>query len=179
MHLSMQEPHHCCTAVRRGGEAWRAADSNARPRRIGGTLGSSSASLPTTPSSRSSTRASRPHRYSASASPPSTAASSPAIATIKTAWGTRLIPKDEIDRYLAERTEEPRAPRGRPGRSGRRPTLPPDIVARIRRERRQGATLGEIARGLNRDDIPTAQGGCQWWASTVRAILLRSEQLRA
>ena len=35
----------------------------------------------------------------------------PAIATIKTEWGARLIPKDGIDRYLSERTEEPHAPR--------------------------------------------------------------------
>jgi len=38
----------------------------------------------------------------------------------------------------------------------------------------QGVSLGEIARRLNRDDIPTAQGGRQWWPSTVRAVLIRS-----
>jgi hypothetical protein len=99
----------------------------------------------------------------------------PAIATIKTDWGTRLIPKEGIDRYLAERTEEPRAPRNRAVPAGRRSTLPHDVVDRIRRERADGASLGEIARRLNRDGIPTSQGGRQWWPSTVRAILRRED----
>jgi hypothetical protein len=95
-----------------------------------------------------------------------------AIATVKTEWGARLIPVAELERYLAERREEPRIPPRR-ARSGRRPALPPDVVARIRSEHRQGASLGEVARRLNRDDIPTAQGGRQWWPSTVRAVLRR------
>lgn len=36
----------------------------------------------------------------------------PAIATVKTEWGARLIPAGELERYLAERTEEPWMPRG-------------------------------------------------------------------
>jgi hypothetical protein len=35
----------------------------------------------------------------------------PAIATVKTEWGARVIPAAELERYLAERTEEPRMPR--------------------------------------------------------------------
>src|SRR2546425_13068369 len=58
----------------------------------------------------------------------------PAIATVKTEWGTRLIPAAELTRYLAERIEEPRVARGRPARSGRRSTLPAEVVARIRNE---------------------------------------------
>ena len=42
----------------------------------------------------------------------------PAIATVKTEWGARLIPATEFDRYLAEHTEEPRTPRRRPSPSG-------------------------------------------------------------
>lgn len=99
----------------------------------------------------------------------------PAIATIKTEWGARLIPKDGIDRYLTERTEEPRAPQNRVVPSGRRSTLPPDVVDRIRREHANGLSLAEIARRLNRDGIPTGQGGRQWWASTVRAVLIRAK----
>lgn len=38
------------------------------------------------------------------------------------------------------------------------------------------ARAAEIARGLNRDDVPTGQAGRQWWRSTVRAVLLRSSQ---
>jgi Recombinase len=97
----------------------------------------------------------------------------PAIATIKTEWGARLIPKDGIDRYLTERTEQPRAPRNRVVPLGRRSTLPPDVVDRIRREHTNGLSLAEIARQLNRDGIPTGQGGRQWWPSTVRAVLVR------
>lgn len=99
----------------------------------------------------------------------------PTIATIKTEWGARLILAAEFDRYLAEHTEEPRtARRRRPTRSGRKSKLPSEIVARIRRERAQGSTLAEIARRLNRDGIPTGQGGRQWWPSSVRAVLARS-----
>src|SRR6266508_5794923 len=97
----------------------------------------------------------------------------PAIATVKTEWGARLIPAAELERYLAERTQEPRAPRWRRARSGRRSTLPPEVVARIRREHTQRSSLGEIADRLNRDGIPTGQGGRQWWPSTVRAVLGR------
>src|SRR6266540_4392841 len=63
----------------------------------------------------------------------------PTIATVKTEWGARLIPAGELERYLAERTEEPRVPRWRRARSGRRSTLPPDVVGRIPRERAQGS----------------------------------------
>jgi Recombinase len=95
----------------------------------------------------------------------------PMIATVKTEWGARLIPVAELERYLAERTEQPRMPRRRPSRSGRRSTLPTDVVTRIRSEHAKGSSLAEIAHRLNRDDIPTGQGGRQWWPSTVRAVL--------
>jgi hypothetical protein len=95
----------------------------------------------------------------------------PAIATVKTEWGARLIPAAELERYLAERTEEPRMPRRRRARSGRKSTLPAEVVARIRVEHAQGDSLAEIAHRLNRDGIPTAQSGRQWWPSTVRAVL--------
>jgi Recombinase len=97
----------------------------------------------------------------------------PAIANVKTEWGARLIPAAELERYLAERTEQPRMPRRRATRSGRRSKLPAEVVARIRRERAQGSSLAEIARRLNRDGIPTSQGGRRWWPSTVRAVLRR------
>ncbi len=102
----------------------------------------------------------------------------PAIATVKTEWGARLIPAVELDRYLAERTEQPRAPRRQLRRSGRRSAVPPDVVARIREEHAKGTSLAEIARRLNHDEIPTGQGGHQWWASTVRAVLHASSGRR-
>lgn len=95
----------------------------------------------------------------------------PAIATVKTEWGTRLIPATELERYLAERTEQPRPHAGRIKPRGRRSMLPPEVVARIHLELRNGASLAEIARRLNRDGIPTVQGGRQWWPSTVRVVI--------
>src|SRR6266516_2905861 len=55
----------------------------------------------------------------------------PTIATIKTEWGARLIPADELERYLAKRTEQPRMLRRGAARSGRRSTLPAEVVTRI------------------------------------------------
>ena len=102
----------------------------------------------------------------------------PTIATVKTEWGARLIPAAELERYLAERTERPPAPRRRPARSGRTSTLPAQVIADIRHEHAHGATLAEIARRLDRDGIPTGQGGRHWWPSTVRAVLQRSSTSR-
>src|SRR5437763_1404885 len=95
----------------------------------------------------------------------------PAITTVKTEWGARLIPAAELEGYLAERSAEPRSPRRRAAPSGRKSMLPPEIVDRIRREHAQGASLAGIARGLNCDRVPTGQGGRRWWPSTVRAVL--------
>jgi hypothetical protein len=87
--------------------------------------------------------------------------------------GSRLIPVDELERYLAERREEARATRRR-ARPGRKSGLDRELVARIRSEYASGRTLGEIARQLNARDVPTAQAGRRWWPSTVRAVLVRS-----
>jgi hypothetical protein len=95
----------------------------------------------------------------------------PVIATVKTEWGARLIPKAELDRYLAERTEEPRTQRRRAARTGRERTLPAEVVSRILHESARGVSLADIARQLNRDGVPTAQGGRRWWPSTVRVVL--------
>src|SRR5712691_2936547 len=51
----------------------------------------------------------------------------PAIETVRTEWGSRLIPVDELERYLAERRQEARAARRRPARPGRKPGLEPEL----------------------------------------------------
>jgi hypothetical protein len=102
----------------------------------------------------------------------------PAIATVKTEWGARLIPAAELERYLAERTEEPRTRGRRAGTPGRKPTLAAEVLSRIVHEHARGVSLAEIARQLNRDDIPTAQNGRQWWPSTVSAVLRRRSSRR-
>jgi hypothetical protein len=98
----------------------------------------------------------------------------PYIETLEMPWGTRLIPVDELERFLAERRRKARAEPRPPARPGRRSALSPEVVARIRRERVNGKSLSEIARGLNADGVSTAQGGREWWPSTVRAVLIRS-----
>lgn len=97
----------------------------------------------------------------------------PAIDTVKTPWGQRLIPVDELARFLRKHREPAR---GRPARrlAGRPGTLPRSVVERIRLEYARGRGLSEIARRLTADDVPTAHGGRRWWPSTVRAVLLRS-----
>jgi hypothetical protein len=96
----------------------------------------------------------------------------PVVETIEVEGGRVLIPMDELERYVAERRRRVsprplRAPVGRP------PAVPAEVAERIRGEHAAGRTLGQIARGLDADRIPTAQGGRRWWPSSVRAILLR------
>jgi Recombinase/Bacterial regulatory protein, Fis family len=96
----------------------------------------------------------------------------PYVETIEMPWGARLIPVDEIERLLAER-RRPAKPRPAPARRGRPRGLPKQVVERVEAAHTAGRSLGEIARELNADSVPTAQGGRQWWPSTVRAVLNR------
>jgi hypothetical protein len=97
----------------------------------------------------------------------------PTIDTVKTPWGQRLIPVAELERLLRDYLEPARpAPAPRP--AGRPPLLPQHVVDRVRLESADGRTLGEIARGLTADGVPTAHRGRRWWPSTVRAVLLRT-----
>jgi len=96
----------------------------------------------------------------------------PSLHTVKTPWGQRLIPVAELERFLRDHLEPPRNA-DKPGTAGRPPTLPRRIVERIHLDYARGRSLTEIARTLNNDDVPTAHGGSQWWASTVRAVLVR------
>jgi hypothetical protein len=95
----------------------------------------------------------------------------PSIETVEMPWGARLIPVDELHRLLVERRRPARTQTTPAARPGRPATVAPSIVKRIRAERVAGASLAQIARTLNADQIPTAHGGAQWWPSTVRAVL--------
>lgn len=86
----------------------------------------------------------------------------PFIETLQMDWGTRLVPVDELERFVAERRREAREERRRP-----------EIVDSIRDQHGMGKSLSEIARGLNADGVWTSQGGRQWGPSTVRAVLVR------
>jgi hypothetical protein len=103
----------------------------------------------------------------------------PLIETVEMPWGTRLIPVDELERLLAERRREASAERRPPSHRGRKTVVPAEIVARVRDERARGDSLGKIARQLNADGVQTAHGGHEWWPSTVRAVLVRSNPLKS
>jgi DNA invertase Pin-like site-specific DNA recombinase len=75
---------------------------------------------------------------------------------------------------ISQRTKDGLAAKRAQGvRIGRPRTMPDKVVARIQRERAGGQSLSSIAVGLDADAIPTAQGGAQWHASTVKAVLSR------
>lgn len=98
----------------------------------------------------------------------------PLVETVEMPWGTRLIPLDELQRLMAQRRRPARA-QAKPGTSpGRRSVVAASIVERIRAEHSAGSSLGQIARALNADQVPTAHGGAQWWPSTVRSVLRRA-----
>lgn len=98
----------------------------------------------------------------------------PLIETIEMPWGTQLIPVDELERLLAEHRRGARRQVRPPARPGRRAAVGPNVVERISAEHAACKSLGEIARQLTAERVPTAHGGRQWWPSTVRAVLLRA-----
>lgn len=75
-------------------------------------------------------------------------------------------------RLISQRTRDALAELRRQGQRLGGPVLLPDEVRyRIAAEREDGDTLQAIADRLNKDEVPTARGGRQWWPSTVRAVL--------
>jgi DNA invertase Pin-like site-specific DNA recombinase len=78
-------------------------------------------------------------------------------------------------RLISQRTKEALAVKKASGvRLGRPPTLPQAVVRRIQRQRARGDSLRKIADDLNQERVPTAQGGAQWHAATIRYVLLRT-----
>lgn len=87
---------------------------------------------------------------------------------------TTMAAVGELERGLiGQRTREGMAQKKLEGVvMGRPKTLPADVAERIVAERAAGASWPAIARGLNADGIPTAQGGTAWWPATCRKIAL-------
>jgi DNA invertase Pin-like site-specific DNA recombinase len=81
----------------------------------------------------------------------------------------------ELERdFIRSRTREALAVRRDHGVvRGRQRSKPDDMVARVVRERTDGKTASAIARDLNKDAVPTAQGARAWSQATVRALLIR------
>jgi DNA invertase Pin-like site-specific DNA recombinase len=92
-----------------------------------------------------------------------------------------LVSLAEFERELiAARIREGLAEAKRRGkRLGRTQRVSDEIARRIVRERELGASLHEIARGLNRDEIPTVRGGAEWYAATIRGVISAHEDARA
>jgi DNA invertase Pin-like site-specific DNA recombinase len=80
-------------------------------------------------------------------------------------------------RLISQRTKDALAVKRRQGtRLGRPERVSGVVVVRIQAERERSMTLAAIASGLNADAIPTSQGGANWYASTVRAVLLSAQR---
>jgi DNA invertase Pin-like site-specific DNA recombinase len=75
-------------------------------------------------------------------------------------------------RLIGQRTKDALAAKKAAGvRLGRPRTLPDDVVAHIVRAKASGGSLAGIARDLTAENVPTAQGGRRWYASTIAAVL--------
>lgn len=75
-------------------------------------------------------------------------------------------------RLVGERTREGlRAARAKGVRLGRPHVLPTEVREEVQTMRQEGQSLRSIAEDLNTRGVPTAHGGRQWHASTVRSVL--------
>jgi hypothetical protein len=100
----------------------------------------------------------------------------PYVETVELASGSRLIPVDELERFVGLRRREVVREQPAAKRPGRPALVPFEVVERIRDVRAAGQSWAEIARVLTGEGVPTAHGGKRWWPSTVRAVAARTER---
>lgn len=75
-------------------------------------------------------------------------------------------------RLISQRTREALAVKRAQGvRLGRPSAVPREVVGRIVEAKAAGDSLRAIAAALTEEQVPTAQGGLKWHASTVKAVL--------
>jgi DNA invertase Pin-like site-specific DNA recombinase len=80
-------------------------------------------------------------------------------------------------RLIGERTKAALAvKRSQAVRLGRAPAIPDGVRRHILRRRKAGAGWSQIARELNADGVPTAQGGRRWHPATVRYVVVGNER---
>jgi DNA invertase Pin-like site-specific DNA recombinase len=78
-----------------------------------------------------------------------------------------------VRKLIGERTKAALAVKKAQGvRLGRPATLPAEIARRIVDAHLAGGTWSGIARELNEEGVPTAQGGSKWYPATVRYVAL-------
>ncbi len=76
-------------------------------------------------------------------------------------------------RLIGQRTRDALTVRRAQGvRLGRPPTLADAVVDRIVSARQRGEGWPAIARALDADAVPTAQGGARWYPARVRSVYL-------
>ncbi len=80
-------------------------------------------------------------------------------------------------RMIGQRTRDALDVKRREGvRLGRPVTLPARVCERIVQAHAEGLGWTAIARELNDDGVPTAQGGKRWYPATVRYVALAAER---
>lgn len=79
-------------------------------------------------------------------------------------------------RRISDRQLEKHDELRRQDRPRGRPAVPREVADRIRAMRADGLTLRAIAAELNTERVPTARGGKEWVAATVRSAALTRER---
>jgi len=69
---------------------------------------------------------------------------------------------------IGQRTKEALGQASERGSARSSALVPQSVIRRIQRQRARGDSFRKIADDVNDADVPTAQGGAQWYAATVR-----------